>query len=179
MEADWEFEVGGDAPIIDAHWPGFVDVRDCPARVHDIAETEMLPGLAPALLILNKTGSPVWTCKSDVFVPEQIAPDELAATAEEAKSAIACYVDMLMRSEHAWDLPSKAERDCRNLCARMREIPLRCCRVDLVVRRAFETNLNDLGATVYLTACGQTLAAARERLAECLGAFAQLTAAES
>jgi hypothetical protein len=30
MEADWEFEVGGDAPVIDALWPGFVDLRLSP-----------------------------------------------------------------------------------------------------------------------------------------------------
>jgi len=37
MEADWEFEVGPDtaglaAPVIDACWPGFVDLRHNPER---------------------------------------------------------------------------------------------------------------------------------------------------
>ncbi len=32
MEADWEFEVGGDAPVIEAHWPGFVDLRQNPEQ---------------------------------------------------------------------------------------------------------------------------------------------------
>ena len=30
MEADWEFEVGGDAPVIEALWAGFVDLRSQP-----------------------------------------------------------------------------------------------------------------------------------------------------
>ena len=32
MEADWEVEIGGGAPVIDALWPGFVDLRAARAR---------------------------------------------------------------------------------------------------------------------------------------------------
>lgn len=176
MEADWEFEIGGDGPVIEANWPGFVNLRDEPIRVGELAETGMLPGLATALLHLNKAESPVWTCKTDVFVPEQVDADELAASGEEAKFAIACYIDLLMQSDQVWSVPIKAEVDCRELCARMKEIPLRCCRVDLVVRRARVADRNALGATVYLTACGPTPMGARERLADCLMAFAGLIA---
>lgn len=179
MEADWELEIGGEAPVIEAYWPGFVNLRDEPGRLDEIAETEMLSGLAAALLRLNEAGSPVWTIKSDVFVPEQVDPDELDANGDEAQFAIACYIDVLMRSGQGWNLPVKAEQSCRKLCARMREIPLRCCRVDLVVRRARVANENDLGATVYLTACGRTTVDARGRLAECLGAATRLIAAQS
>ena len=28
MEADWEFEVGGEAPVIEASWEGFIDLRN-------------------------------------------------------------------------------------------------------------------------------------------------------
>jgi len=173
MEADWEFEIGGAAPVIEAYWPGFVNLRDEPARVREIAETQVLPGLAAALLRLNETGSPVWTCKTDVFTPDRVDPDELAATTDEAKFTIACYVDILMRSDQIWNSPSQAEKDCRMLCKRLREVPMPCCRIDLVVRRARVGNDNDLGATVYLTACGPTLASAKQRLAECLGVFAE------
>jgi hypothetical protein len=172
MEADWEIEIGGDAPVIDAHWPGLVDLRAETGRVQEIVETQLLPGLAEALMRLNSAESPVWTCKTDVFVPERIDPDELSATVDEATCAIACYIDVLMRGDQAWNFPFKAERACRQLCARLREIPLRCCRVDLVIRRARVGDLNDLGATAYLTACGSTSTDARARLAECLSAFA-------
>ena len=37
MEADWEFEVGGDAPVIEARWPGFVDLRRNPERAMEFA----------------------------------------------------------------------------------------------------------------------------------------------
>lgn len=179
MEADWEFEIGGEAAVIEAYWPGFVNLRDEPARVGEIAETEMLPGLAATLQYLNQPGSPVWSCKSDVFLPEQVDADELAASGDEAKFAIACYIDLLRRSDQAWLVPLKAEEDCRRLCERMREIPLRCCRVDLVVRRALVGGANELGITAYLTACRQTPMDANVRLAECLRAFAQLVAGAS
>lgn len=176
MEADWEMEIGGDAPVIDAYWPGLVDLRDEPDRVNEIAETAMLPGLASALVRLNSAASPAWTCKSDVFVPDAVDPDELCATTEESKFAMACYIDMLMRSDRVWDSAMKAEQTCREICARLHEIPMRCCRVDLVIRRAQAADSKGLGATIYLAGCGPTLNDARDRLGECVGAFAGVVA---
>jgi hypothetical protein len=174
METDWEFEIGGDAPVIEAHWPGFVDLCADPRRVANLTEARQLPGLAEALTRLNAMNSPVWTCKTDIFVPGQIDPDELDAAGIEGSHSVACYVDLLMRSDQQWDFPSKAELFCRELCARLRDIPLRRCRVDLVVRRAhIESDLSDLGMTAYLTACGQTKSDAKSRLAECLSLFSE------
>lgn len=174
MEADWEFEVGGDAPVIDAYWPGLINLREEPERVGQIAETQALPELADVLLQLNQEESPVWTSKTEIFTPEQIDRDELTASLDEAQFTIACYIDLLRRNEQIWKLPSKAEKECRSLCAQLREIPLRCCRVDLVIRRAELSDGIDFGITAYLTACGGTLVDARKRLAECLAVFAQL-----
>jgi hypothetical protein len=174
MEADWEFEIGGDAPVIEPHWQGFVDLRADPRRAVDLAEALLLPGLADALMRLNATGSPVWTCKTDVFVPGPIDPGELDAAAAEASHAIACYVDLLMRSDLQWDLPRDTEIACRELCARLRDIPLRRCRVDMVIRRAhIDPDAHGLGVTTYFTACGETESDAKSRLAECLSLFSQ------
>jgi hypothetical protein len=173
MEADWEFEICGDAPAIEPHWTGFVDLRAAPNRAGDLPEARQLPGLADALARLNAANSPVWTCKTDVFTPDQIDPDELDAAGANAAHAIACYVDLLARGERQWD-PIKVEMACRELCARLREIPLRRCRVDMVVRRAhIRPGANDLGVTAYLTACGETESDAKSRLAECLLRFSQ------
>lgn len=173
MEADWEFEVGDDAPVIEAHWPGFVDLRADPNRVGELAEARQLSGLAYALVRLNAKNSPVWTSKTDVFDPGSIDADELDATSEEAQHVIACYVDLLMRNDQQWNLPFKAEQFCRALCIRLRAMPLRCCRVDLVIRRAHvHAELKDLGATAYFTACGRSASDASVRLAESLAALA-------
>ena len=177
MEADWEFEIGGDAPVMEPCWAGFVDLRTAPDRVREIIEAQQLPGLAEALVRLNAEGSPFWTSKCDVFRPEEIDADELEAQADETVHRVACYIDLLPRSDHVWNLPLKAERACKQLCTRLRGILLRCCRVDLVIRRAVVGDRNDLGATAYLTACGRTELEARARLGECLAASAEIAGA--
>ena len=174
MEADWEFEIGGDAPVIEAYWPGFVDLRTEPSRARDLTEATQLPALADALTRMNAMNSPVWTSKTDVFVSGQIDPDELDAADAEASHAVACYIDLLMRSDLQWNLPFEAERACREWCGRLRQIALRRCRVDLVVRRALiHPDANELGITVYLTACGQSESGAKSRLGQCLSLFCE------
>jgi len=112
MEADWEVEIGGDAPVIDACWDGFVDLRFNPRmdsslppdtyrkRAHGLAESANLPGLAEALAQLNGLHSPVWTSKCDVWpVPDaaDIDAGELDAPQEDATFAWACYIDLVPR----------------------------------------------------------------------------------
>ena len=46
MEADWEVEIGGDAPVIEAQWPGLVDLRANPERICEIAEASAFPPLS-------------------------------------------------------------------------------------------------------------------------------------
>jgi len=171
MEADWEFDIGGDAPVIEANWSGFVDLRAHPKRVSELSECRELPALADALVALNATDSPVWTSKTDVFVPERIDPDEIAASTNEATHAAACYIDLLPRGERAWANLETAERVCKQICAELRVIDLSRCRVDVIVRTAVLAERDDLGATVYVMACGPTEADARSRLGECLEAF--------
>ena len=171
MEADWEFELGQDAPVIEAYWSGFVDLRAHPERALELSECGELPALADALVKLNSMSSPVWTSKADVFTPEHVDPDEMTSFAEDATCAIACYVDLLMSGDHTWNLPFEAERDCKSLCSRLRADSLGNCRVDIVIRRALVVDTNNLGATVYVTACGSSMEKAKTRLGECLNAF--------
>jgi hypothetical protein len=181
LQADWEFEVGGDAPVIDALWPGFVDLRVSPERASDLPEAGQLPGLAAALARLNSKASPVWTSKCDfwpVLEREEFDADELDAPSGCSTFAVCCYIDILPRRDHAWPLPQPAEAACRLFCGRLGSVPLRCCRVDFIVRRAVMA-LNcvdwgpmDLGMTAYITACGPTSAEAARTLEQALIAFA-------
>lgn len=175
MEADWEFELGEGAPVIDAAWSGFVDLRCSPQRATDLTETHALPALAEVLVRLNQPrSSPVWTAKCDVWVPESIDPYELDAPPGVPLSALACYVDLLPRSDQQWNTPSMIEQACHALCTRLRAVPLRCCRADLVVRRAvLAPEVFDLGITAYLTACAPgDPGAAAARLSDALHALA-------
>jgi hypothetical protein len=176
MEADWEFEVGGHAPVIDVYWPGFVDLRVDPERAIDLAEAAQLPGLALALQMLNSPASPVWTSKCDFWPAleqEEFDIDELAATSGSGAHAVGCFIDLLSKDDRAWELPAQAEAECRRLRVILTANPLRCCRIDLVIRRAvIAAGRMDLGITAYITACGPTSSEARVVLEAALAAFA-------
>lgn len=169
MEADWEVEIGGDAPVIDGCWDGLVDLRRAPVRAAELIESQQLAGLAEALAQLNSVISPVWTSKCDVWSPEEFAPDEMDATGEEGKWAVACYIDLLPRSDQQWQSPEAAVDACRSICLHLHGARQRCCRADLVVRRAWVgSQQQSVGITAYLAASGASLDQARTVLTRAL-----------
>ena len=109
MQADWEVEVGGQAPVIEALWPGFIDLRTHPEAVHQLPEvaSQSALGLAlgRALVALNGPSSPVWTTKCDLWQLENVDPDEFDAPTSMSPVASpvtrpvpyarACYIDLL------------------------------------------------------------------------------------
>jgi hypothetical protein len=176
MEADWEFEVGGDAPVIEAQWVGFVDLQRHPERAGNLPEVAQFPALGEALARLNAADSPVWTSKCD-FWPhleaDEFDPDELDAPLGCTAHAMGCFIDLLPKSDQQWTQPAMAEKACGRVCGLLIAVPLRCCRADLVIRSAIITSdVMDLGITAYLTACGETPAAAANTLEAALAAFA-------
>jgi hypothetical protein len=176
MQADWEFEADSDAPVIDACWAALVDLRGAPDRAMDLKEAREFPALGAALAQLNAPASPVWTSKCDYFTklePSEFDLDELDAVDGNAAHGAGCYIDLLQRAATQWPEPNAAAETCRGLCGLLREVPLRSCRVDLVIRSAvIAPDRMDLGITAYLSACGATPAAATATLAEALTAFA-------
>ena len=174
MEADWEVQIGGDAPVIDACWDGLVDLRRSPGLAMKLPESTQLEGLAEALVQLNSAGSPVWTSKCDVWRPDEFAPDEMDAQEEENR-AMACYVDLLPRTDEQWPTQEQVVTACQSVCLRLRNVPLRCCRADLIVRRAWTApNRKSVGITAYLTACGSSLDGAIAVLASALKVFVEV-----
>ena len=176
MEADWEFEVGGDAPVIEAHWAGFVDLQRTPEQAMQLPESVHLPALGVALARLNAANSPVWTSKCD-FWPhleaDEFDADELDAPPGCTAHATGCFIDLMPKSDQQWTQPEMAEKACRRICGLLSAVPLRCCRVDLVIRRAIITpELMGLGITTYLTSCGESPAAAARTLEAAVAAFA-------
>ena len=183
MQADWEFEIGGDAPLIEADWSGFVDLRLQPEEASRLQEAIRFPPLAKVLCLLNGAKSPVWTSKCDVFAdlaPEEFDADELDSVPGNASFGMGCYIDLLPRSQKRWQIPAMAEAGCKSLCARIQKVPLPCCRVDLVIRRAQITpDAIDLGITAFITACGPTSDAAAAVLEKALAVFADSVEAAS
>lgn len=176
MEADWEIEIGGEAPVIEALWPGFVDLRCSPERAYLLPEAVELPALAEAMVQLNAAASPVWTTKCDLWSiveVDELDPDELDAPPQTAIFAWGCYIDLLPKSDRQWPNPAMASSAGQRICNLLHAIPLRCCRADLVIRQAWiASGQMDLGITAYLTACGPTAADARATLGAALSAFA-------
>lgn len=175
--------MGVGAPVIDALWPGFIDLRVTPERAGDLAEAVQLPGLAPALKRLNAAYSPVWTSKCDfwpVLQAEDFDADELDAPSGCSAHAMGVYIDLLPKSDSAWSLPHLAEAECKRLCGLMAAVPLRCCRADLVVRRALTGMVGtELGITAYITACGATIPDASRTLEAALAVFADALCPDS
>ena len=179
MEADWEIEVCGGAPVIDALWQGFVDLRRCPDRIDEIPEASASAPLAFLLTALNAVESPLWTAKCDLWLPEggdltvpQLTGPETAATVSPAKAAIACYVDILPVNGvvfPTWDL---AEGLCRDWVARLAGIAVPGATVDLIVRQAIAGDQDGFGITAYLGAEGADWVTVNETFAVAVVAFA-------
>lgn len=183
MEADWEFEVGGDAPVIDALWSGFVDLRLAPELAWKLAEAEELPALAAALNRLNSQPSPVWTSKCGYWPqlkPGEFDPDELDSQAGSSHHAAACYIDLLAKENRNWSGQDRAEAVCKHFCSVLNLVPMRSCRVDFIVRRAMiiPDELN-LGVSAYITACGATARDAQRTLESALALFADALCRDS
>ncbi len=188
MEADWEIEVGGKSPRIEARWPGFVDLRLHPEWALQLPEAVAFPPLAEVLETLNSTTSPVWTSKCDVWPILDLAgidPDELDAPSAFAAHAIGGYVDLLPRNERKWDRAADTAADCKKLCDLLHAIPLRCCRVDLVIRQAILNSASaaagsmKLGITSYFTACGRSYGEATGTFQSVLAEFARVLSSQS
>jgi hypothetical protein len=181
MEADWEVEIGPEAPVIDALWPGFIDLRRTPERIGEIAEARQFPALAEALLRMNKSSSRIWTSKCDLWTLDpssgQWDPDEMDATSAESVAALACYIDLLGSVTSVFAGLDKAETWARATVYRLRQTVCHCCRVDLIIRRAFEQDQEVLGITVYTTACGADTVAAERALSDALMALVSATSA--
>lgn len=176
MEADWSVEVGGDSPVIEASWSGFVDLRRFPKKIDELEEVRRFPPLGWALTELNSFGSAIWTSKCDVWsmIAVNIDPDEMDATPEDMKSGRACYLDILLREKTFFSSFERQERWVRGLTQRLKAIAIPKVRVDLVVRRAFTENRRGFGLTVYCAACGPDPEAAKASLEEALRAVIPL-----
>jgi hypothetical protein len=173
MESDWEIEIGDGAPVIDAAWEGYIDLRADSNRIAEVSETAQFPALSDALIRLNSASSPVWTAKCDIWPLEEFDPDELDADRDSATSALGCYIDLMPANVKSRSTLDPIAEWCGRLCLDLRARPLRQCRADAIVRRAFFTPDDaGLAITVYITACGPSLSEASAVLAGALEALA-------
>jgi len=169
MEADWDVEIGQGAPVIDALWPGFIDLRRQPERIREVSEAGAFPPLAHFLLALNAPDSLMWTAKCDLWEP----------VSEDANSALACYVDLLPFATRVFVHWQEAERHCRAWVARLSSGSESTTTAELVVREAIAGEDEGFGITAYLAASGADRSVVAAALAEAMLDFAHAVAADS
>jgi hypothetical protein len=188
MEADWEIQLGGGAPIIEANGPGFIDLRPHPERAALLPEAVAFPTLAEALFVLNAGTSPVWTSKCDVWPVLNVSDldvDELNAPPESVVHALACYIDLLPQVSYHWTTHIDVAEYCKRACRHLRAVPLACCRADFVIRHAVVSDQShsltpmDRGITAYITACGASEDEANSTLQAALLVFARVLSSQS
>jgi hypothetical protein len=166
MEIDWEFEVGGGAPVIDARWPGFVDLHLEPERIGEISEAAKFPPLSALLLALNADDSSLWTSKCD-FWQSEVSADSLPDAV-----LLACYIDLLPLAGEVFHQPNEAENFCRALVACLEPVPIAYCAVELVIRSAVAGAREGFGVTAYLSAETAGQSEATQALTAAFAAFA-------
>ncbi|HEV2214670.1 MAG TPA: hypothetical protein VGR64_05225, partial [Terracidiphilus sp.] len=144
-----------------------------PEAAEQLPEAEALAGLAGVLVQLNQVDSPVWTAKCDVWELAEFDPLELDAESENESVGAACYVDLLPCEPGKWTKHEDAAEWCRQVCAQLRGVVLRNCRMDLVVRAAdIGEAVTEHAVTAYASAAGANHVQAKRRLTDALAAFA-------
>lgn len=163
MEADWSVEIGTGFPVIDANWPGFVDLRNNADAVASIAEAADEPALRVALVALNQSGSPLFTSKCDLWVltTGEIDPDEFGCGPEEGRVGLACWIDVIAREPQWFASFNHHEAWARRATERLRTEPVAHGRIDLVLRSAVADVNEGFGITLYVAGCGVDTRAAR------------------
>jgi hypothetical protein len=181
MEADWSVEIGGDLPRIAVPWSGdglaFVDLRECPDAARSLPEAQAFPALGWALAGLNSSGSIVFTSKCDVWhvSANDMDPLEMESTAADARTGIACYIDLVRRGAGAFASFSGQEAWMRRTTEVLRTIPAHSARVELVLRPAMFAGADGerregFAVTLYVTGCGRDESAAQESWKRALAA---------
>ena len=180
MDVDWEVEIGGDAPVIEAQWPGLIDLRLHSERIDEIIEVTSMPPLRALLLALNSARSPVWTSRCDVWEPEP--------------NAMACYVDMLPRERQLFADWKELERFCQALISRMvpkaghlaqqnphgsraylaADESAEDTSLNLVIRRALIGENDGFGITAYFAAANKQDDSAKLALGLLMGRFSDV-----
>jgi hypothetical protein len=181
MEADWEIEIAADAPVIDALWSGFLDLRINPDAVAALEEVQRLSALGNTLLHINgsipgqsqRRTNLFWTSKCDLWIPEWIDHDEMEASEAESAFALACYIDLIPQDNGLFASLPELESKARQIIPSLRTKPVYCSRIDLILRQAIAGDRHGYGITAYITACGPAHAAVEQTIEAALRALVE------
>jgi hypothetical protein len=171
MEADWSVALAATDSVITVPWAAsaddepkcrFVDLRLGSHLIDEIVEAQGRPALRSALLRLNGAASQLWTAKCDAWTssPEQgddpFDPYEMDAEPGETDFGAGSYIDLLACDSETLQSFDTQERWLRAVTERLRAIPARAARVELVMRSAQVDAVQGFGVTWFVEGCGAT-----------------------
>lgn len=169
MDADFSIELGHDDPTLDFPWSDpdgklhYYDLKRRPELLAEIGEIAQFSELAEFLRAVNSSISVVESAKCDVWVTDELAPEEEIFG---ASNKCVSYVDMVFsRDERRESFPSH-EHFAKRLVELLRRTPETPSAAEVFVRRCFfhanEEVREGCYFTVYVTGYGQDEAQARQ-----------------
>jgi hypothetical protein len=198
MLADWSVECAAEDPVLVVPWsangdpagPHFVDLRENPYDLDQIAEAEQFPSLLQALRALNVPRSPVFTAKCDAWVLDPEERDELAveldldledtsadSEPQEPMTGFASYIDLVWRDRTIFASFHQSEQLLHRLTRLAAPLHHPAAMLDCVLRPAlvdFTGPQEGYSISLYIKALGPDLETARENWSSALQAVVGL-----
>lgn len=188
MLSEWSAECDVDDPVVVVPWASpdgalrWVDLRDDPDALDNIAEADDYPALLAALRALNGPRSPVFTSKCDAW---SMDADELANSRmdlmledEVAAAGFTSYIDLLPRDRAVLVSRPRVEGLLYRLERALREQPFSLAKVENVLRPAVAelggTVAEGYAVTLYVKGVGVDEHEAQQRWGEALRAVTAL-----
>jgi hypothetical protein len=190
MVADWSVECSAEDPVLVVPWsasegdatqPHFIDLRENPYDLDQVAEAEQYPSLMQALRALNVPRSPVFTAKCDAW---ELDPEELAELAErldyetsEPLAGFSSYIDLVWRDRTIFASFHQSEQLLHRLTRLAAPLDHPAAMLDCVLRPAlvdFTGPQEGYSITLYVKALGPDLETARETWSAALQAVVAL-----
>ncbi len=169
MEADWSVELGGDAPVIDQGWPGWIDICQDPSRIARLDEVNTFPPLGKALRWVLESNCGMLPTKCDFWTREELVNAcEYDADSGTNSTTANCFVDLMPQAATHWMHLASAEHWAEATVKKLQGIPCRNSRVEVVLRQAFKNDLSFLGVSLYISACGISTTQAMSTLTSAL-----------
>jgi hypothetical protein len=190
MVADWSVECSAEDPVLVVPWsasegdatqPHFIDLRENPYDLDQVAEAEQHPPLMQALRALNVPRSPVFTAKCDAW---ELDPEELDELAErldyetsEPLAGFSSYIDLVWRDRTIFASFHQSEQLLYRLTRLAAPLDHPAAMLDCVLRPAlvdFTGPQEGYSITLYVKALGPDLETARATWSAALQAVVAL-----
>jgi len=148
MRVDWSAECAADDPVLVVPWDDpdnpasrFVDLRENPYDLDQIAEAEHHPPLQQALRALNANRSPVFTAKCDAWTMEAAELESTQLNLDvppvDAPHGFTSYIDLVWRDRPIFLSIHQQEQRIQRLARLLEPIDAPHAAIECILRPAF------------------------------------------